>query len=327
MGVITETPTAGMTRAEWLQERRGSLGGSDMGAVLGLNPHSSPVAVWANKTGRIADAEPSEAMRQGTDLEEYVAQRFCELSGWKVRRKNAIIRNSDYKHIHANVDRLVVGQHAGLECKTSSAFGGGRFGQEDFPAHYYAQCLTYMAVTGLPTWYLAVLVLGISFKVYCLTTTDMAKPGWCESITRVDPVEFDYIREGAEGFWECVESDTMPAADGSDSCSDAIAEMYPRANDSETVDLSFQCGNIHKLLELQDVRASIDKDIDAIKNEIKLDMKTAACARCGNNTITFREQTRRTLDRKALAKAHPELDLNDFMKSTTTRVFRIKEEE
>lgn len=45
--------TRGMSREEWLKERKKSLGGSDMGAVLGLNKYRSPYTVWAEKTGRI----------------------------------------------------------------------------------------------------------------------------------------------------------------------------------------------------------------------------------------------------------------------------------
>ena len=37
---------------EWLQIRRQYIGGSDAGAVMGMNPYSSPTAVWAEKTGR-----------------------------------------------------------------------------------------------------------------------------------------------------------------------------------------------------------------------------------------------------------------------------------
>lgn len=72
--------TLGMSREEWLEERRKSLGGSDMGAVLGLNRYRSPYTVWAEKTGRIGEEPDNEAMRQGRDLEQYVASRFEEAS-------------------------------------------------------------------------------------------------------------------------------------------------------------------------------------------------------------------------------------------------------
>ena len=81
--MIERIKTTHMTRKEWLLERRKSVGGSEVGAILGLNQWASPYSVWANKTGRVPDAVPNEAMRQGTDLEEYVAKRFSEKSGLK----------------------------------------------------------------------------------------------------------------------------------------------------------------------------------------------------------------------------------------------------
>src|SRR5699024_12440638 len=61
----------------------------------------------------------NEAMRQGRDLEEYVASRFMEATGFKVRRANAIFRNEAHPIMLADFDRLIVGQKAGLECKRS----------------------------------------------------------------------------------------------------------------------------------------------------------------------------------------------------------------
>ena len=97
--MVTKIPIDGMSREEWLAERRKSLGGSDMGAVLGLNKYRSPYAVWAEKTGLIGETPDNEAMRQGRDLEEYAACRFEEASDKVVRRVNYILRNDDAPHL------------------------------------------------------------------------------------------------------------------------------------------------------------------------------------------------------------------------------------
>ncbi len=55
-------------------------------------------------------------MRIGRDLEDYVAKRFEEDTGFKVRRKNAILKHPKYDWMLANVDRLIVGENEGLEC-------------------------------------------------------------------------------------------------------------------------------------------------------------------------------------------------------------------
>ena len=67
-----------MDREKWLEERRKGIGGSDAAALVGMNSYSTPYTVWADKTGRLPEKEDSEAMRQGRDLEQYVAERFME---------------------------------------------------------------------------------------------------------------------------------------------------------------------------------------------------------------------------------------------------------
>ena len=42
--------TMGMEHEEWLRLRKGGIGGSDAGAVCGLNLYRSPMAVYWEKT-------------------------------------------------------------------------------------------------------------------------------------------------------------------------------------------------------------------------------------------------------------------------------------
>ena len=83
--------TMGMEHKEWLRLRKGGIGGSDAGAMCGLNPYRSPMAVYWEKTTDTLDLSDNEAMRQGRDLENYVAQRFTEETGKKVRRSERVL--------------------------------------------------------------------------------------------------------------------------------------------------------------------------------------------------------------------------------------------
>ena len=125
MGTI-KIPTAGMSRQEWLKLRKGGLGGSDAGAVCGLNPYASPMSVYKDKTSDEIEEKDNEAMRQGRDLEDYAARRFMEATGLKVRRSNVMYKCEEHPFMLADVDRLVVGEDAGLECKTASALHGNQ---------------------------------------------------------------------------------------------------------------------------------------------------------------------------------------------------------
>lgn len=328
--MITKICTKNMTREDWLAERRKSVGGSEIGAIMGLNRYQSPVSVWANKLGIVPDVEPNEAMIQGTDLEGYVAERFTRLTGKKVRHCNYILRNDNYPHLHANVDRLVCGESAGLECKTASALSVGKFKGGDFPTSYYAQCVAYMAVTELPVWYLAVVVLGKEFKVFKMVRDgqDTSKPDWCESVTTIDDAEFDAIKSAVADFWQHVEDETMPEVDGSKATSDTLAAMYSCGDplDIDPVGLDDMCDKMRSLRDLKDEKRRIDENIRLLENAFKARMEDAETAFCDNVKITWKPQERTTFDYKKFAKDHPGLDLSKYTKTSTFRVFKTKEE-
>ena len=110
---IRRISTKGMSREDWLEQRRKTIGGSDAAGIVGLSKWASPFSVWAEKTGRAAEKEDTEAMRQGRDFESYVAQRWSEETGKRVYRVSAMLYNPLYPFAHADVDRMVVGENAG----------------------------------------------------------------------------------------------------------------------------------------------------------------------------------------------------------------------
>ena len=149
--MFEKIPISNMTNEEWLQMRRTGIGGSDAGAVCGVNPYSSAIKVFRDKTSDNVEETNNEAIRIGHDLEQYVADRFSEVTGLKVRRSNYMYRSIEHPFMIADVDRLVVKEDAGLECKTVSAYNADKWENGKTPLHYLMQCYHYMAVTGKRT--------------------------------------------------------------------------------------------------------------------------------------------------------------------------------
>lgn len=323
--MIEKIPTLRIGRDEWLRERLGSIGGSDAGAILGLNPYRSPYTVWAEKTGRLPEQEDNEAMRQGRDLEAYVAQRFVEKSGKRVERYNYLLRNTDAPHLHANIDRRVIGEKSGLECKTASALAAKVYRGGQFPESYYAQCVAYLAVTGWERWYLAVLVLNKSFFIFQMTTLpDDTCPDWCESSVFVPQAEIDALRSFAADFWErYVLTDTPPGVDGSASTSHTLSVMYGRASDS-----AIELFGREDLLSEWDMLKRQGADIQARQNQIRQvlmeEMGEAGTALCGGWRISWKEQKRASVSPEKLRKTYPTLDLSRVMACRTFRRFSIQ---
>ena len=162
----------GVSHEQWLKLRKTGIGGSDAGAVCGLNPYSSAMKVFQDKISENVEEADNEAMRIGHDLEDYVAKRFTEATGLKVRKSNFMYRSKEHPYMLADVDRLIVGEDAGLECKTASAYSADKWADGHIPLHYVMQCYHYMAVTGKRTWYIAAVILGKEFVYHKLEWDD-----------------------------------------------------------------------------------------------------------------------------------------------------------
>lgn len=162
--------TLNLPKEDWLRYRKCGITGTDAGAILGLNPYRSAFQVYHDKISDTIENIDNEAMRQGRDLEDYVAQRFSEETGFKVRRANAIYQSEEHPLLLADFDRLIVGQKAGLECKTVSPFSADKWADGKIPAHYLAQVDHYLAVSGFDCWYVAALIFGRELVIHKIVT-------------------------------------------------------------------------------------------------------------------------------------------------------------
>lgn len=110
-------------KLKWLKERQKGIGGSDVGAILGINKWKSPFEVYIDKTEEITEIkEAGEAAYWGSILEEQVAKEFALRTGKKVRKDNRHLIHKKYKFMTANIDRRIVAENAILECKTVNSF-------------------------------------------------------------------------------------------------------------------------------------------------------------------------------------------------------------
>ena len=305
---IAHTPS--ISREEWLELRKTGIGGSDAGAILGLNRYSTAFSVYCDKLGLTPEKEDSEAMRQGRDLEEYVAQRFCESEGKAVKRFNFMIRSKKYPFAIADVDRVIVGENALLECKTTSPRNPTDFEGGEIPPYWYCQCQHYLAVTGCNVCYLAVVVLG---KAY-----------YCFKIWR-DEKEIEALMGFERDFWENnVLAKVEPSPDGSKTADEVIKQMYEHSNeDLATVDLTPFSEAIKEYARLGGEIAELTGKRDAIEQELKLYLKEAEVGECDGARITWKSQTSRRIDTKRLKAEMPEV-YEQYANESVSRPFRIK---
>lgn len=300
-------------RSDWLVLRRSYIGGSDAAAVVGLNPYVSAYSLWCEKKGITPDFAGNLATAVGEYLEEFIAKRFEEETGKKVRRNNFCIFNEDYPWAMADIDRELVGEDAGLECKSTSALNLKQYKGGSFPAKFYVQCVHYLAVTGKQRWYLAVLIGNSDFKVFTIERKDVLE-------------DIDALMAAEKDFSVTMQGDTSPAMDGSAATESALREQGLSADlDEETViDLTDREGLLDEYFDKKALAEQLTKEADAIKQQLMQDMTENVYARTPRYKISYKPQERRTFDWKAMKKNYPALDFDPFFKTSRSRVMKIE---
>lgn len=299
------------SREEWLKLRKRYIGGSDAASVCGLNEYQSPYALWCEKVGITPEFEGNERTRVGTFLEDYVAQRFEEETGKKVRRSNFSFVNDEYPWALADVDRFVVGEEAILECKTTSEMNKKLYRDGEYPNRFYVQVQHYMAVLGKQTAYLAVLIGNSDFKIFTIERNDK---------------EIAALMEAEKQFSEWMESKTPPPVDGSESTKNALTSMLPQEQEEEPEPayLSDKKQMLDTLMEINAAIEQMESQRDAIKNQLIESMGGAWHGNCDGYSISYKPQTRKTFDWKKLQKEHPNLPIDGFFKTNVSRALVIK---
>ena len=307
MSEITKVKTS--SHEEWLALRSQYIGGSDAAAVVGLNSFSSPYSLWAEKTGKVPGFAGNLATEVGSFLEEFVAKKFEQETGKKVRRVNQSFFNSDYPFAIANIDREIVGEDAGLEIKTTDSLNLKKFKGGEYPANYYCQCVHYMAVTGKKRWYLAVLIGNKEFKWFTIER---------------DEAEIEALMTAEADFWKCVETDTPPAVDGTQATSEALKTIYSESTEA-TVDLTAFTASLQQYMALKKQIKELETLAEEAANIIKAFMGESGGGECDGFRVSWKTQTRRTFDSKSFAAENPDIDLSGFYKESAARVFRVSE--
>ena len=293
----------------WLALREKSLGGSEIGSILGMNQYSSPLQVYCIKKGLVKPKETTEAMRLGTDLEGYVAQRYTELTGKKVRNDNWMYQDDEFDFMTANIDRRILGENAGLECKVMGFSASGfNFDIGEVPPQYYAQCQWYQMIMGFDRMDLAVLILQQGIKVVEI---------------RRDDDFIKQMREAAVDFWNTyIIPGQMPVPDG-EADLDTLKELYPEAE----ADTEIEIFNLDQMIEDYTAAGEMAKHYKDIQDGVKGQI----CAKLGDYETgigdtygcTWKNQSKESFDTKRFKKEHPDL-YKQYVNTSNYRVFRTK---
>lgn len=313
MGKITRIPTKNMSHEQWLAERRKGIGGSDAAAIVGLNKWSSPYMVYADKLGLVPPKEDNEAMRLGRFLEPYIGQRFCEETNKRVKNCNYILINEDYPFALANVDRMVIGENAGLECKSTSELNLKQFRGGKYPEHYYVQCVHYMAATGAERWYLAVLIGNKELKIFTIERD-------AQEITALMETEQDFLNNH-------IKKKIPPPIDGSEPTEETLKTIYSDSvpNDDAPVELFGRAKEINDYLEYKRLSDKYKALADMEAQKLKAELGQCEIGVCDQYRITWKGYSTSRFDVKRFMQDHPGINLSGYYNHTQGRRFMVKE--
>lgn len=292
---------------------------------MGVNPYKTPYQLyWEKVSGIKKEMEETPAIYWGRALEDKVAEEFSNKTGYKLARMGTV-KDLACPYRIANVDRVIRGKNAGLECKTTAYVNNQLWEGDNIPRHYYYQCLHYMMVlyadesgTLLPKnknvcWYIACLIGGQRFV--------------CKKITYNQEDALELARR-EKAFYEMVKAKTPPPI--TDSVNDEMflktveptAEYKKIGIETEKTALEY--------IELQSIIKDLQRKAQGLKNKIIDDLKDAETGTGEQYSFKYKKLAPREVISIDRIKENPELYISlkkeGYVKQIGgSRVLRIRE--
>lgn len=306
---------------KWLELRRTGIGGSDAGAIMGMNKYASPLTVFMQKKG-IDTFKGNNATKWGHILEDPIRKMTEKELGVTIETVDGMFTSVENPFMNANLDGICHAENqvtidgvtvqgvGGHEIKTSG--NGEGFGDDEIPDSYWAQCQHYMAVMGYSWFILTVFFLtSRTGKHYIVERND-------NFIERLIHTEKDF-------WFKFVEQNEFPAPTGIEQEAEYLKTLKIAASvelDEEGEQLVYQERALAEKIK------EIEKQHEAVKNQILIKLSQASngisssktIATVGNYKISLTEQVRKSVD---TTKLKADGLYEQYAKESSCKVLRI----
>ena len=279
---------------DWHTLREKRIGGSDIGAILGVNKYKSIIDVYIDKTEG-SSFEGNESTYWGHIHESTIMKEFGK------RHKEFIVYQAPYSVIDdfliANLDGVLKekenGEYGVLEIKTTNAFNYKDWDGDVVPQYYYAQVQHYLILTGYKFAYIAVLIGGQQYKEFKIERNEE---------------DINLIRNKATEFYqENLLKKIPPMPDGSDAYMNYLKQKALEIENNEVIEFADLEEKASKIKELSKEINSLKKEQDLLKEEVMLELINNGTQKGVAGKFKFNIQTRKTPDFEAMAKENLEL--------------------
>ena len=336
-------------RAAWLEGRRRGIGGSDVAAVLSLNPWKTPLDVWNDKLGLSEEKGMSEPAYWGTVLEDTVAREFQQRTGMKVQKITHQFADPENDWMIANIDRAIINPEIArkirpllnveeieryaditgverpintdiaFEAKTAHAFTADLWGpsqeleikQNNIKTEHVIPLYYETQIQ----WYCGILKLRGMYLAVLIGGSDF-RMYWIDA----RPDVFQVIKEKCAAFWN---NNVLTKAPPEPINIEDVLKLYGRSNGKSIEaqgDLAINYGEYARLNgEIKELK----KQQDAVKARIAIGMKDNEILTLdGKKVLTYKTQTSKRFDSDSFREDHLD-DYYDYLKESSTRVMRV----
>ncbi len=302
-------------RERWLAARQDGIGGSEVGALVGISEYETSWSVYNTKKRGGKDLSGLAAVEWGHRLENVVAEKVAEEIGMVSRFGGGLWADRERPFLRVTPDRFATKPRAWkaealIECKTAgddehwesgTIHPAGR-GTGSAPLSYQAQAQWQMGIIGLPVCYLGCLVLGRERQFFTVEI-------------HFDKEWFRELAAEAERFWhENILGDEPPMHDLRHPKTEDLLKLISPVVVKPSVDLPDEAE-----LWLRDYEAAkavlkkAEADMDAAKNFFRMwtgDAGAAYLPREGRDAlkvVSYPAVNSTRIDVEALKRDYPEI--------------------
>ncbi|MEQ6899246.1 YqaJ viral recombinase family protein [Microbacterium sp. KR10-403] len=277
---------------EWLDERRRSVGASEVAAVLGMSAYGqTPLDVYKAKMGADSGFDPVLGFI-GHASEPIMHEWVERFSGLGVTLSPGFMaRSVEHPYLHATFDR-VASDGTKVQMKTAHQYAGHHW-DEGVPTDIRVQVQAELAVSGDARELVVVWIGGREFRYY-----------W---EPRDDRFIQEHLLPGVRAFWNAHVALGVPPQPSTVA---EIAEQWPTgAEPMEVTDELME--RIEQRAFLLATAKEAEEDAEKIKvtlGQFMVQNEVDTFTRAGRTVLTFKKQSgRSSLDVGALRRDHPDL--------------------
>jgi len=259
-------------RGPWLAARQAGIGGSEVGALVGISEYETAWSVYNTKKRPYKELEGVAAIEWGHRLEDVVAQKVADEIGMVSRFGGGLWARRDKPFLRVTPDRFATKPRAWkaqavIECKTagddehweSGIIRPNGYGTGSAPLSYQAQCQWQMGIIGLPVAYLGCLVLGRERQFFTVEI-------------HFDRAWFEELAAEAERFWtENILADEPPMHDLRHPKTEELLKLLQPKVVKPSVDLPEDTEEwLAAYVRAKEAFKKAEADLDAAKNYFRM---------------------------------------------------------